>query len=148
MNRVLTTDFTDFTDGKTVLSYPWLSVVLYQKTPHFWQNFDRMNRMNRIDFACELDVESLFYPVNPVHPVKMSCLVAAGRAGKSVVNFLSWRKDVPVLCDFATLRLCVKHLSSIFVAGCFLLDAKTQRRKDAKAQSVGQSISDAVALLC
>jgi len=43
-----------------------------------WQNFDRMNR---IYFEWRLNSESVFHPVIPVHPVKMSSLVAAGRAG-------------------------------------------------------------------
>jgi hypothetical protein len=34
------------------------------------RRFDRINRMNRIDLEWELNSESVFYPVNPVHPVK------------------------------------------------------------------------------
>jgi len=63
----------------------FVSVVLYPKTPQFRQNFDRMNRMNRIDFERGLNSESVFYPVNPVHPVKTYFSIAACRAVPSAL---------------------------------------------------------------
>ena len=74
-----------YADAPVVLGF----AVQYPKTPHVWQNFDRMNRMNRIYVEWRLNSESVFYPVNPVYPVKMSSLVAAGRAG-SFALFRGW----------------------------------------------------------